>query len=142
MLPTIISFPIIPAVILSIAIAYRTVRREMMASRTLFTRSFSVEVTSFCIFCLLYQIAYLVYDPNVSPNIRMIPLGLEAIAVAGLFFLLSSGLITWLRMPKAQIPYNEPKIDVLDIQDGSDSAHIGYRVYFVAILLLGVLLFF
>ena len=114
----------------------------MMASRTLFVRSFSVEVTSYCIFCLLYQIAYLIYDSNVSPNIRVIPLGLEAIAVAGPFFLLSSWLFTRVRRPRAQIPYNEPEIDVLDILNGSDSAHIGSRVYFVIILILGILLFF
>ncbi|MFW9861593.1 MAG: hypothetical protein ACFFET_04815 [Candidatus Thorarchaeota archaeon] len=113
----------------------------MMNPRTLFARFFSVEITSYCVFYLFYQIAYLIFLPFVPANILMIPLGLEAIAGAGLFLLLPSTLFALLRMPKIQIPHFGPEVDVLDVQDGLDSKHIGFRVYFITIPILAVLFF-
>lgn len=129
------------AILLSIIIALGTVKWKMMNPRTLFPRFFSVEITSYCVFYLFYQISYLIFLPFVPANILMVPLGLEAIAGAGLFLLLPSGLIALLRMPRIQIPHFGPEADELDVQDGLDSKHIGFRVYFITITILAVLFF-
>jgi hypothetical protein len=129
------------AIILSLAIALGTVMRKMINSRTLFARFFSVEITSYCVFYLFYQIAYLIFPPFLPANISMIPLGLEAIAGAGLLLLIPSGLITLLRMPIIRIPHIGPEVDVLNVQDGLDSKHMGFRIYFITITILAVLIF-
>ncbi|MFX1471117.1 MAG: hypothetical protein ACFFBM_01315 [Promethearchaeota archaeon] len=129
------------AIILSIAVALGTVKWKMMNSRTLFARFFSVEITSYCIFYLFYQIAYLIFPPFLPANISMIPLGLEAIAGAGFLLLLPSGLIALLRMPIIQKPHFGPEVDELDVQNRLDSKHMGFRVYFITITILAVLFF-